>query len=220
MAGVSLTVRGEAVFIAGIGQRAAGGQALSPKSGAQFHFDFPGAVQGFQVTGGDGEVANVAGHSETGARSLQVTSSGAVHCGSPVFVPDLGTAEMKGYVLMASPRIHAGQTVRVSLSAGNALRACLYVRAYGTDDETETFYGDAVEIAQEQTIELAMLVPPEANPVFEVGVKIEGSGTAYIDWLTWDGNARCCVNATSPQREDVATRMDQCRGFIYRDQLG
>lgn len=178
----------EAVQIASIGLKAAGEAPLAPKSGAEFHFEFPGAVQGFSMTEGEGELVNVSGHSTTGERSLQVSSAGNVHCGSPVFAPDKETAiyfETRGYALMTSPRVHAGQMLRASVSGDSGVKASLYVRAFGVDDAEETFYGETVALGENTA--LSSVVPAAANPVFEVGVRFEGAGTNYIDWLTWDG---------------------------------
>ena len=187
--GVSDCAR-EAVSIAQIGQRVAGEDPSAPKNGAQFHFDFPGAVQGFLATEGEGEAVNVAGNSEAGERSLQISSDGSVHCGSPVFSPSKEVTEYfqkRGYGLMASPRIHSGQTVSARLMAGNDVSACLYIRSFGIDDESQIFYGDTVSLTEGDASELSFVVPTEANPVFEVGVKIEGRGSVYLDWLTWEG---------------------------------
>jgi ADP-ribosylglycohydrolase len=176
---------GEAVEIVRLGQAMAGVPQWSPKGGAQFHFELPGAVQGFTVTEGEAELVNASGHSSQGARSLQINVDGDAHCGSPVFAPDKETAkyfENRGYALMASPRLHAGQTVRASLTDAS-VRGRLYVRAFGTDDETETFYGDWAG----SDGALLMQVPTQANPVFEVGVQVQGNGVAYLDWLSWDG---------------------------------
>lgn len=88
---------------------------------------------------------------------------------------------------MASPRIHSGQTVSARLMAGNDVSACLYIRSFGIDDESQIFYGDTVSLTEGDASELSFVVPMEANPVFEVGVKIEGTGSVYLDWLTWEG---------------------------------
>ena len=178
----------EAVQIASIGLKAAGEAPLAPKSGAQFHFEFPGAVQGFQISEEEGELVNVLGHSLAGERSLAVTTKGSAHCGSPVFAPDKETAtyfETRGYALMTSPRVHSGQTLRANVSGDSGVTASLYLKAFGMDDAEETFYGEAVALSENTPISL--VVPVAANPVFEVGVKFEGAGTSYIDWLTWEG---------------------------------
>ena len=49
----------EAAHIIDMGHRLAGLDGHAPKEGAQFHFGYPGSVQGFNVTQGEGEVQNV-----------------------------------------------------------------------------------------------------------------------------------------------------------------
>ena len=53
--GISDCVR-EAGHIIDMGHALAGEAAFRPKNGAQFHFTFPGSVQGFQVQMGEGEI--------------------------------------------------------------------------------------------------------------------------------------------------------------------
>jgi hypothetical protein len=58
-----------------IGRALANESPLAPKGGARFHFELPGAVQGFQPedspeSRGTLVVENVAGHSRRGQRSL------------------------------------------------------------------------------------------------------------------------------------------------------
>ena len=53
--GISDCVR-EAGHIIDMGHALAGKAAFRPKNGAQFHFTFPGSVQGFQVQVGEGEI--------------------------------------------------------------------------------------------------------------------------------------------------------------------
>ena len=86
---------------------------------------------------------------------------------------------------MTSPRVHSGQTLRANVSGDSGVTASLYLKAFGTDDAEETFYGEAVALGENTP--LSLVVPVAANPVFEVGVKFEGAGTSYIDWLTWEG---------------------------------
>ena len=50
----------EAMHVVNMGRGLAGEAALAPKDGAQFHFAFPGSVQGFQVAEGEAEIDNVA----------------------------------------------------------------------------------------------------------------------------------------------------------------
>ena len=199
--GISDCVR-EAVSIAQLGQRVAGDEPISPKDGAQFHFAFPGSVQGFLVTDGIGQAVNGEGHSELGSRSLEITSEGSVHCGSPVFSPSKEVTDYfqkRGYGLMASPRIHSGQVLKARCVGVDNLSVCLYLRSFGNSDEVLTFYGDTVALPAGDGKELSLTVPKEANPVFEVGIKVEGSGKLYLDWLTWEGTPE--VTFTRPEHK-------------------
>ena len=47
-----------------MGQMLAGQEPIKPKSGARFHFELPGSVQGFQVREGSLTLRNVDGHSQ------------------------------------------------------------------------------------------------------------------------------------------------------------
>ena len=199
--GISDCVR-EAVSIAQLGQRVAGDEPMSPKDGAQFHFCFPGSVQGFLVTDGVGKVVNVEGHSQLGSRSLEISTQGEAHCGSPVFSPSKEVTEYfqkRGYGLMASPRVHSGQVLKARCVAADDLSVTLYLRSYGNRDEVVTFYGDTVKLLAGNSEELLLTVPKEANPVFEVGVKVEGTGKLYLDWLTWEGTPE--VTFTRPEHK-------------------
>ena len=106
---------------------------MAPKNGARFHFDLPGAVQGFQVedspdSSGTAALENVAGYSDTGSRSLAiryggVTKGRTVRVGTPTFIPSREVAEyfeQRGYALLASPSLYPGQTMRAEVRCGRA----------------------------------------------------------------------------------------------------
>ena len=117
--GISDCVR-EAGHIIDMGHALAGEAAFRPKNGAQFHFTFPGSVQGFQVQVGEGEITNV----ELGdARGLKLVGKEDSRIGSPVFIPskEIGERfEKRGYALLASPRLFPGQTVEVGANGSDA----------------------------------------------------------------------------------------------------
>ena len=180
----------EALHIVNLGRSLAGQPAQAPKDGAQFHFAFPGAVQGFQITEGDGEIANRLRSS--GARGLQIQTVGSVRVGTPVFTPSKDTAkyfERRGYALMASPRIFPGQQLEATLdSALGDGTANLYLICYGVDDEPLTFDGDTAALVEGQALALSLSVPDLPGPVFEVGVRISGAITSVIlDAVSWRG---------------------------------
>jgi len=182
----------ETVHIVNMGRCLAGERPLAPKNGAQFHFSFPGAVQGFQIAKGEGEVFNDLIPDDS-ARGLKITFSGAVRVGSPVFTPSKETAkyfEGRGYALMASPRIFPGQTVEAVLVTpqSSGIQGGIYVVYYGEDDEPAILEGETLGLSAGQAQQLTLEVPALPGPVFEVGVKLSGgSGTVYLDAMKWGG---------------------------------
>jgi ADP-ribosylglycohydrolase len=81
---------------------------LKPKGGARFHFELPGATQGFKAEGGL-TLKNVAGHSRAGTRSLALHYTGAGKpqmATTPTFEATDDAAQ--GYALSQSPTLYAG----------------------------------------------------------------------------------------------------------------
>ena len=106
-----------------LGRRLAGLPPLAaPKNGAQFHFSFPGSVQGIARLE-DGfaalELANIP--FET-SRALELRFSGLglerAAVMTPTFTPP-EVARMRTYELMATPLIYPGQRVRARVIAGS-----------------------------------------------------------------------------------------------------
>jgi len=192
--------------------RALGGQAgLAPKGGARFHFELPGAVQGFMPedsveSRGTVTVENVAGHSRRGTRSLALRhrylAPGRVaRVATPTFIPPEG-ATMPGYGLMASPTLYPGQTVQAGVEAdagnGTAVACRLYVRVYGAGDSLVRVYGPETVLAPGAAHEFTWRVPDVDGPVAEIGVECGAAkpgfsqkpgffGTLYLDYVTWSG---------------------------------
>ncbi len=186
----------EAVEIINLGRALSGQEGWHPKDNAQFHFEFPGATQGFTVTSGNAEINNVEGNSKNGNRSLKIATSGASQIGTPVFVPSKDTAkyfEKRGYEMMASPRLYSGQTVTCRLvadPANNAVaQANLYLKYYGENDQVDSTKGEVVPVSPGSDTILEFKVPASANPVFETGLDIEvqSPGSFYLDYLSWSG---------------------------------
>ncbi|MCY3970438.1 MAG: ADP-ribosylglycohydrolase family protein [Acidobacteria bacterium] len=180
----------EALQIVNMGRRLAGEEALLPKDGAQFHFSFPGSVQGFQVAEGEAEVRAVA--TPSGERALRIEASGEARVGSPVFIPSLETAEWfegRVYPLMASPRIFPGQTVEATVRAGEeGVRANVYLGYYGEDDETACLDDDTVELEPGKSARVSFTVPALPGPVFSAGVRVQGpAGAVFLESLKWSG---------------------------------
>jgi ADP-ribosylglycohydrolase len=192
----------EAGHIVDIGRALAGLPPTAPKAGARFHFDFPGAVQGFQpdAAAGQLEIENVAGHSRKGSRSLalryrSLAAGQAVRALTPTFVlPDPGLKT--SYRLFASPTLYPGQTVRAGLAADAGNRfpvpARLFVEAYDSRDQRARLYGPETTLAPGEETELSWMVDDlDGAPIAAVGVELRGAvgaaGTVDLDTLTWDG---------------------------------
>jgi hypothetical protein len=118
---------------------------------------------------------------------------------TPTFIPSVETAryfEQRGYSLLASPTLYAGQTVRAGLSAdandAQPVACGLYLRTYGPDDELIMTRGPQVELAPGAYHAFTWQVGDTAGaPIAEIGVEIRSErpahGTVYLDYLTWDG---------------------------------
>jgi len=195
----------EAYHIVNIGRALAGEAPVAPKDGARFHFEFPGAVQGFRPedtieSKGTTAVENVEGHSRRGARSLalcyhHVTPGRIARVATATFIP-LDAINLPGYGLLASPTLYPGQTVRAGVAAdeGNEtpVTCCLYIRAYGADDELVRTYGPEVVLEPGADHEFEWHIGDTGSaPIAEVGLEISSErradGSVYLDYLTWDG---------------------------------
>ena len=178
--------------------------ALNPKDGARFHFELPGAVQGFTAERGFGaasvQLSNVLGHSESGSRSLAIHFDG-VATGQPAristatFVPT-EALNMVGYELLASPTLYPGQIVRARVEADATLEApitcTLVAQVYGKDDKLVAMPGPSVELSAGNSHTFEWQVPEtNSDPIATIGLEItaprRAGGIVYLDYLTWDG---------------------------------
>lgn len=190
--------------------RALHGQApVAPKSGARFHFELPGSVQGFisedsVEARGVVAVENVTGHSASGTRTLALRyrslAPGRVgRVETPTFTPSREVARYfahRGYRLLASPTLYPGQTIRARLvaDAGNAIpvEACLYLKHYDPRDELTLVHHEPVRLSAGEPVELTWRVPDtHCYPIAFVGIEVRGtdgqSGAVYLDYLIWAG---------------------------------
>jgi ADP-ribosylglycohydrolase len=185
----------ETGHIVTLGRALAGQPPAPPKAGARFHFDLPGALQGFQAEGGL-EIENAAGHSQAGERCLALrrapATDGAARAMTPTYeVPD--PLLRHGYRLCASPTLYPGQTVRARLSAaasnGAGLNVRLAAQYLDEQDARVLAAGPATELAPGAEAELSWTIGDlDGAPIAAVGVEVLGAaGTVYLDWLTWDG---------------------------------
>jgi hypothetical protein len=114
---------------------------------------------------------------------------------TPTFVPP-EALDLPGYRLMASPTLHPGQRLRARLAAADAnpapVRARMVLRAYVEADVAMPVPGPETCLAPGETGSLEWVVPDtKGAPVVFVGVEarteLAGSGTMYLESLTWDG---------------------------------
>jgi hypothetical protein len=195
----------ETYHVVNIGRALAGEEPLAPKDGARFHFELPGAVQGFRPEGsveswGTVTVENVVGHSQRGKRSLAIhyrhlAPGQAARVATATFIPP-EAIDMPGYSLLASPTLYPGQKVRAGVAAdeGNemGITCRLYIHTYGAADELVRTYGPEVvlEPGADRVFEWRV-GDTEGAPIAEVGVEIgserRADGTVYLDYVSWDG---------------------------------
>ncbi len=195
----------ETFHIVNIGRALAGEAPLAPKDGARFHFELPGALQGFvaedsPASRGTLRLENVVGHSLRGERTLAlhyqyVAPGRPARAATATFIPP-EAINMPGYALLASPTLHPGQTMRALLKADEANAAAiscqLYLRFYGTNDQLERSYGPQILLAPGERHELYWQIGDLGGaPIAEIGVELSASqrsdGTVYLDELDWGG---------------------------------
>ncbi|HMP38886.1 MAG TPA: ADP-ribosylglycohydrolase family protein, partial [Roseiflexaceae bacterium] len=195
----------ETYEVVNIGRALAGEPPLAPKQGARFHFELPGSVQGFTAdqapdAKGTLTIANVAGWSRRGSRSLALHYHGlapgrTARATTPTFIPP-DAITMPGYALLASPTLYAGQTVSASLAADSAnataVEARLLVHVYGADDALVPLAGPHTTLQPGATHDFTWRIPDTGGaPIAAVVIELHGhgSGSCYLDWLTWEGEA-------------------------------
>jgi hypothetical protein len=195
----------ETYHVVNIGRALAGEEPVAPKDGAHFHFELPGAVQGFQPEDsieaqGAATVENVVGHSQRGGRSLairyhHVAPGRAARVATATFTPP-EAINMPGYILLASPTLYPGQVVRAGVAAdrGNEMPVTcrLYIRTYGADDELVRTYGPETALKPGADHEFEWRIGDTGGvPIAEIGLELSSEqradGTVYLDYLTWDG---------------------------------
>lgn len=211
----------QAVRLANVGRRLAGSAPQSPKGGARFHFDLPGAVQGFTTVEGPGTrgtltLENVEGGSALGSRSLalrfrRLAPGLAARATTATFLSPEHLAARGGYTLAACPTLYPGQTVtaRVQADAGNArdVAARLLVKHYTAQDKLSDLFSPPQTLAPGAASELRWTVPPtDGQPIASIGIELTGahgvSGSVYLDTLDWSGAPDCTLG--KPAGEGLA----------------
>ena len=228
----------ETVKLVNAGRALQGMDPISPKDRARYHFDLPGAVQGFMnedsIAARDVvSISNVHAPdlSSNGDRLLAFDYAGLAigrvgRVETATFVPSAEVNahfEKGGYKLMSSPRLYPGQTIRarVLTDSGNAsaVDVALYVQRYNREDGLDVMVGASESMAAGQTAELEWQVPDlEGYPIAKVGIQISGEGSAsgrvYLDWLTWDGAPN--VRLKRPHANDFSRWDRKLSGMMWK----
>ncbi|HEY0793765.1 MAG TPA: ADP-ribosylglycohydrolase family protein [Chthoniobacterales bacterium] len=176
-----------------------------PKQGARFHFDLPGALQGFEpeTAAGNssaGTLRNVPGHSKHGRRSLawefhHLAKGNAARVSTPTFIP-LDAKGHSHYALMASPALFPGQLVRTRLEAdpanSRAVQVSPFVAFYDGQDQLTRRSGPILTIHPGESNETEWLIDElDGAPIARFGFELtSGScaeGTLYLDYVDWKG---------------------------------
>lgn len=228
----------ESVHVANMGRRLAGLQPEAPKGGSRFHFELPGAVQGFTAAPeSDGLVAvrNVVGFSERGTRSLAIVvvedvtrpilDGIRIRVETPTFIPSRDVAtyfDHPGYRLMASPTLHPGQVVSARIFTDNLnhgpVSISLYVKHYDATDDLTIVRSDEQWVAPGSVAEFQWMVPAtDSQPIALIGVEVEaagGSATCYLDELGWSGTPVATFGR--PQSRSVNLRNNEPGPLMWR----
>ena len=233
----------QAYLLANLGRRLAGEGALPPpKQGARFHFELPGAVQGFTLDDAPQarevlNLRNVSGHSTQGRRSLALEYSHlapgrCARAAAAVFIPP-EALQMPGYALSACPTLYPGQTVRARITAGEGnlgtVRAGLYLTYYDGHDHLVRLSGPRADFHPGLACLLNWPLSDRAiTPIAQVGIEFEASayahGALYLDYLTWDGAPDFSLDfpqgSAALWRQAWVQAVDGLRGFSDRSGLG
>ena len=215
----------ETVTLVNSGRALQGMEPIAPKNGARYHFDLPGAVQGF-MNQDSIEASDVVAISNVKAPELsqhgsyllaldyQGLAAGRIgRVETATFVPSLDVSEYfdkRGYRLLASPKLYPGQTVSARVIAGDnssEVDVSVYINHFDQDDNLQLISGDATTLAAGQSATLEWQVPDlEGNPIASVGIQIKGSqgtsGRVYLDTLSWDGTPN--VRLKRPFKRDFS----------------
>jgi len=180
----------EAYKMANRGRKLAGEPALAPKAGARYHFELPGATQGFRALEGSDwtknvSIANTAGHSSLGERSLRVDFGGAglgqgVAVATETFVP-AEVFEAPGYEITACPILYPGQTVTARVELGDDRTGTLAFRliapTYNTKGEMVWLRSETTSVQCGGEAMLSWTIPETGGyPILKIGVEARAIG--------------------------------------------
>ncbi len=223
----------ESIHLVNMGRALQGLEPIAPKSGARFHFELPGSVQGFRSEDSPAArntvvVENVEGFSESGSHALAVHYQGLARgrvgrVETATFIPSREVAtyfDRRGYSLLASPTIYAGQTVSARIVADDQndapIQISLYVKHYDATDELMAINSESQLLDSGEAATINWQIPPtKGYPIAFIGVQIDGAhgqeGTIYLDYLTWSGAPS--ITLDRPEAREVS-RLTRDKGPI------
>ena len=228
----------ESLELVNAGRALRGMDAIAPKGGARYHFDLPGAVQGFMcddaVDARDVvKVSNVCAPelSADGDRLLALDYTGLApgrvgRALTATFVPSLEVAQFfegHGYKLMSCPRLNPGQTIwaRALADSANesAVDVCLVIQHYNREDDLVLMTAPTRTLAAGQACDLEWQLPDLGGyPIASVGLQISGSGGAsgrvYLDALCWRGAPDLALKR--PYARDFARWDRKLSGMMWK----
>jgi len=232
-------VLNEAYHIVNMGRRLEGLPVVSPKNGARYHFEMPGAVQGFRVdetadTRGTLTLENVEGHSLEGSRSLglrykRLARGRKARAFVDVFIPFevLDHLEEFPYPLDASPAVYEGQTLRARLSACDANKepvSCqFYLTAYDPCDQPFRYDLTQVTLDPGSEQEIACkLQGLNGLPIYQIGVELSHesyetstTGSVYLDYMTWEGEPDTTFRKPDALRNGIQQGPTANKGIMW-----
>lgn len=161
----------ETYHVVNIGRALQGEAPVTPKAGARYHFDLPGAVQGFMPdtsieVDGSVQVENVKGFSALGTRSLAIrynrlAPGRCARVKTATFAP-ADSSNLRTYELIASPSIYPGQQVsaRIQADPTNAepAKCRLYISVYEPVSDAKVSIGPEALRAMEQMHDKMVIV--------------------------------------------------------------
>jgi ADP-ribosylglycohydrolase len=212
----------EALRIARIGRKIMGWPDLeAPKGGAWHHFSLPGSQHGYMVERtdqgmpGTGTVANVEG--AKGVRMLriayrEVAPDHPLRVSTPVLAEPFATY----YPMIGTPKLYAGQTVRLEGLVEECERPAsirVFARCFAGEEEsnrattTKLIYAESVQLEPGMPFVLTLPVPGERGfPVRDIGVEIAGGpsagGSVLVDRASFIGAPDIHIPDELPRHRD------------------
>lgn len=179
----------EAQRVASIGYALAGRKPPPARCEAQFTFDLPGSVQGFEADRHNTWVSNA-------SPGLWLEFVGRGEAGVWTFLPPSHLDFVSGYQLLGSPTLHSGQDVCATLrSVGDhgSLEATLWIAVYDANDHLRRVDLASARLPNHETRALTARVPDtHGYPIARIGLSVTGpedvASQIVLECLGWSGS--------------------------------